>query len=367
MIELEAEELKNRLDLLVVGAGNAGCIVSDNLYGWQEEVRLLALDTDSSALMNLRSPARIQVGADTARGFGTAENPETAKRAVLDDRERIDGMIASPDIVFIIAGLGGGVGTGAAPLIAEMAGEAGALSVAIATMPFIFEGKKRIENARAGLKELHEKADALIVIPNEDLFSQVDPESFLAEAFRQAGEMMLEVVKNICEIMMNPGVFNVDLPRIRQILGKSGLARFGSGEAEGTERWSAALESALKSPLMQGVKINAADNVLMHISGGRDLTQDEIQKISSHLYSKAGDIHGVTGVTVDKKLGKKIKVWLLFAGLKGDPVELSGALPESSAAESPARYGRAGKFSGMEDELDIPAIFRRKKRENNES
>ncbi len=362
MIELEAEELKNRLDMLVVGAGNAGCIVSDNLLGWQEEVRLLSLDTDAAALKHLRSPSRIQVGTNIARGFGTAENPETAKRAVLDDRERIAGMIACPDIVFIIAGLGGGVGTGAAPLVAEMAREAGALSVAIATMPFLFEGKKRIENARTGLKELHEKADALIAIPNEDLFSQVDPESFLAEAFRQASEMILEVVRNICEIMMNPGVFNVDLPRIRQILGKSGPARFGAGVSEGADRWSGALESALKSPLMDGVRINDAEYVLMHISGGRDLTQDEIQKISSHLFSKAENIHGVTGVTVDRKLGKKIKVWLLLSGIKGDPDRLAGA-----AAESPVLYDRGGKFGGAGDELDIPAIFRRKKRGGHEA
>lgn len=362
MIELEEEQFKNRLDLLVLGVGNAGCMVADSLHGWREEVRLLNVDTDAAALKNLRSPARVQAGADVARGFGTAENPMTAKRAFSDDRERIKGMLGNPDIVFIIAGLGGGVGSGAAPMAAEAASESGALSVSIATMPFLFEGKKRIENAGTGLKELYEKSDALVVIPNEDLFSQVDPETFLAEAFRQAGSLMLEVVRNICEIMMNPGAFNVDLPRIRQILGKSGMARFGSGEAEGADRWSKALDSALKSPLLKGFKPGSAGSAVIHIRGGRDITQDEIRRINSRLFQKAGDIHGATGVTVDRKAGKKLKIWLLLTGIKGDPLRIAGAVPEQSAAESPLPYDLERKFAGARDELEVPAILRRKKR-----
>ncbi len=359
MIELEEEYLENRLSMLVAGVGNAGCMVSNSLHGWQDELSLLAVDTDAGTLKQSRAEARIQLGSKITRGFGTAENPETARKALYDDRERLSGMLGRRDIVFIVAGLGGGAGSGIAPELAEMARTSGALSVAVATTPFVFEGKKRIANAAAALKELKEKADALIVIQNEDLFSQVNSESFLADAFEEASQMILEAVKNICEIMMNPGIFNVDLSRIRQMLGNSGIARFGVGEAEGAGRWEKGLEAALKCPLMKGVKLSAAENVLMHIRGGRDLTQDEIQKISARLFARGDELHGVTGVTVDRKLGKKIKVWLLFTGIKADASELMDSGYEKSSTAALPRYD----MGGVKDELDIPAIYRRQKKD----
>ncbi len=362
MIELEEEYFKNRLNLLAVGAGKAGCVVSDELSGRYEELAVTALDTDATALRQLKAKSKIQIGSEFVRGFGTAENPETAKKAFSRDRERIMAMIGVRDIVFVIAGLGGGVGSGAAPLIAEAASEAGAVSVAIAGTPFAFEGKKRIQNSLAALKELEQTADALIIIPNEDLFSGADTNSFLAEAFKQAEEMILEAVKNICDIMLNPGVFNVDLPMIRQILGKSGLARFGVGEAEGENRWSAALRDALKSPMMKSAKVSDAANVLMHVSGGRDITGDEIQKISSRLFSSNENHNGVTGVTVDRKLGKKIKIRLLFTGIKSSADEISRYGAGQSDREATLGYDFQKKFAGVKNELDIPAVYRRKKR-----
>ncbi len=362
MIELEEEYFKNRLNLLAVGAGKAGCAVSDVFTGRYEELDVMALDTDAAALRLLKAKSKIQIGSDFVRGFGTAENPETAKKAFSRERERVTAMIGGRDIVFVIAGLGGGVGSGAAPLIAEAASEAGAVSVAIATTPFAFEGKKRIQNSLAALKELEKTADALIIIPNEDLFSRADTDSFLAEAFNQAEEMVLEAIKNICDIMLNPGVFNVDLPRIRQILGKSGLARFGVGEAEGENRWSAALRDALKSPVMKGAKVSDAENVLMHVSGGRDITGDEIQKISSRLFSSNENLNGVTGVTVDRKLGKKIKIRLLFTGIKSPGDEINQYEAGRSEREINFGYDFQKKFAGVKNELDIPALYRRKKR-----
>lgn len=364
MIELDDEYSGSRLRIAAAGAGGAGCAAADSLTGWREDVRVIAFDTDARALKARGTPEKLQFGADSVRGFGAAENPETAKRAFLEDKDRIAGMLGRPDIVFIIAGLGGGAGTGAAPLLAETAGELGALSVAIATAPFQFEGKKRLKNAEEGLKALYGKADALVVIPNEELFSRVDPDSFLTEAFMQANAMILEVVKNVCEIMFNPGIFSVDLPRMRGLLGKSGLAFFGTGEAEGPGRWAEAVEAALSFPLMRGIPVSEAENVIVHISGGRDITQDEIKKISSKIL-RAGELNGVVGVTAEGKAGKKLRVRLFLTGIRKDPALIAGGAAGAGAEECALPPGLAEKFIGYQDELEVPAILRRKKKNGN--
>lgn len=358
MIELEEEHLEGGPAILVAGVGNAGCAVADRLTEWGGGAGLLMLDTDAASLRKLRCPVRMQLGSEALRGLGTADDPEKAEKAVFEDRERISGMLKGRDMVFVVAGLGGGVGTGAAPLVSAMASEAGALSVAVVTTPFLSEGRKRIENASSALKKLYSAADSLIVIPNEELFSQVAPGSLPEDAFRQAGGLILEAVKNICEIITKPGVFNVDLPRVRKMLYRSGIARFGVASAEGENRWARCLEKAMAFPLMQGTAPRDAESALLHITGGKDVTQDEIRKISDRLFAKAENLRVETGVTTDRKSSGKMKLWLLFAGIKtADPSALAGA-----SAEGGIKGDLEGKLSGIRDEMEIPAILRRKKR-----
>ncbi len=358
LIELEEEFIENSPDVLVAGIGNAGCAIAGGLFDWRDEVNVLAVDTDAAVLKNARAHAKIQIGARVSRGAGTALNPQAAEEAVLEDRKRMEGILRGREIVFITAGLGGGAGSGACPVLADIASEGGASVVGVVTVPFEFEGEKKADNASRALKSLSGKVDCLVVIPNDDIFPAADSDASLAEAAERAGSLITGAVKNICELAINPSIFKIDLPTLRRMLSGSGTACFGSGSAEGPDRCMKAIDAALNSPLVRGADIRGADGVFVHVRGGRDITQNEIRKIYGRM-SAGGRKKVIVGVSSGRKTDRKMGIWLLLTGVGADTSSFSGwSADKDSRAEV---YDIRKRFAGFEDELEIPAIFRRRR------
>ncbi len=358
MIELE-EELDYSVRIKVVGVGGAGCTVIDKMLDWEENIDLLAINTDARALKKLRLPRKFRIGAQLTKALGAGGNPDIGRKAIYKERERIMGMIAEAELVFIIAGLGGGTGTGASPFVAELASEIGAVTVAVVTKPFTFEGIKKVNQAEMGVRELRKTVDTLISIPNEKLFANLKTDSFLLDAFDKADRMLLEAVKTICDFIGLPGLIDLDFADVRQVLKKSGEAVFGVGIAEGGERGKCAAESALNSPLLQNIDISKGKNVLVSIVGGEDLKQEEVDK-AVQVISRRAEQNMVLGVAVDRQLKKKVKVTLIVTGLTSITQEKPLQILEKPVSNFGS--GQRVYLGHFEDEMDIPTFLRKRKK-----
>ena len=356
MIEFE-EQLDYPMRIKVVGVGGAGCTVTDKMVEWDENIDLLAINTDARALKELRVPRKIRIGAQLTKGLGTGGKPDIGRRAIHTERDRITGFLAGAELVFIVAGLGGGTGTGASPFVAELASEAGALTVAVVTKPFTFEGIKKVNQAEMGLRELREATDTLISIPNEKLFATLKTDSFLLDAFDKADRILLEAVKAICDLVRLPGLINLDLADVRQFLRKSGEAVFGIGLGEGRERAGSAAELALNSPLLENSDISTGKNVLISIVGGENLKREEVDRAVQVISRRAGqDI--VLRVAVDIQLKKKVKVTLIVTGLSSTPQEKPLHILEKPISN--VANGQRVFLGHFENELDVPTFLRKR-------
>ena len=318
----------------VIGVGGGGGNAVDRMIAAQlGGIEFIAANTDLQALNKCKAPTRLQLGGQLTKGLGAGSDPEIGRKAALEDTEQILALLDGSDMVFLTAGLGGGTGTGAAPIIASLASEIGALTVAVVTKPFGFEGRRRQQLADRGVEELRSAVDTLITIPNERLLSFVDRGTPLFEAFRIADDVLRQAVQGISDLITVPGEINVDFADVRTIMTGMGMALMGTGVAKGENRAVEAAQRAISSPLLEETSIQGARGVLINISGGRDLTLHEVAE-SARIISEAvdADANIISGMVLDDQLEEAMKVTVIATGFDGS----SAARPEESADPFPS-------------------------------
>ncbi|GAB4120154.1 MAG: cell division protein FtsZ [Gammaproteobacteria bacterium] len=298
------------------GGGNAvNQMVTDGISG----VDFIAVNTDVQALRNFSGKHTLQIGSTVTKGLGAGANPETGRQAALEDRDRIIEMVEGADMVFITAGMGGGTGTGAAPVIAQAAREAGALTVAVVTRPFPFEGKRRMQYAQAGIDELRYHVDSLITIPNAKLLSVLGGDVTMQEGLRKANEVLYGAVQGIAELITRPGLINVDFADVRTVMTETGMAMMGSGHARGEDRAVVAATMAISSPLLEDIDLAGACGLLVNITASNTLTMAEFSDINTTITDLASeDANIVVGTGIDEELGDEVRVTVVATGLDRD-------------------------------------------------
>ena len=344
-LELEVDQLAN---IKVVGVGGGGSnainrMISAGLKG----VEFVALNTDAQALRMSNAPRKIQIGEKLTKGLGAGANPEIGKKAAEESRDLLAETLDGADMVFITCGMGGGTGTGAAPVIAEIAKEQGALTVGVVTKPFSFEGRRRMAQADHGTEELKDKVDTLIVIPNDRLLQVSEPATSILDAFQLADDVLRHGVQGISDLITVPGLINVDFADVRTIMCDAGSALMGIGIASGEGRAEKAAKAAIESPLLE-TTINGAKGVLMNITGSSNLGLFEVNE-AAELIAQAADADAniIFGAMIDENLTDEIKITVIATGFEAKAKEKVGL----EAVE-------ISDFAGSED-LDIPAFLRR--------
>ena len=335
------------------------------------------MNTDAQALKSARVKTGIQIGCNITKGLGAGANPDIGRQAAMEDRDRIHEVVAGADMLFITAGLGGGTGTGAAPVVAQLAKELGVLTVAVVTKPFTMEGTKRMRIADQGIADLGRYVDSLITIPNEKLLTVLGPDTTLLDAFRTANQVLQGAVQGIAELITRPGLINVDFADVRTVMSEMGMAMMGSGVASGDERAREAAEAALSSPLLEDINLAGANGILVNVTAGMDLSIGEFQEVGETVKQFASDdATVVVGTVVDPEMAEEIRVTVVATGLGQSvaaaeaPVEVvrrsSGDNPDYAEFERPAVQRKKAVGDGMtagaddlEEMLDIPAFLRR--------
>ena len=311
----EQHELKPRITVFGVG-GAGGNAVSNMIDCGLEGVEFVVANTDAQALAQSRAARRIQMGETATQGLGAGSHPEVGKAAAEEALEEIIDHLSGCHMVFVTAGMGGGTGTGAAPVIARAARELGILTVAVVTKPFQFEGARRLRIAEAGLAELAEHVDTMLVIPNQNLFRVANKQTTFAEAFGMADQVLFSGVSGITDLMISPGLINLDFADVRAVMGSAGAAMMGAGEAEGENRATEAAESAISNPLLEDVSLASAKGVLINIIGGADLTLFEVEEATSRVSAEVDpEANIVVGSTLDPNLEGRMRVSVVATGV----------------------------------------------------
>jgi cell division protein FtsZ len=310
-----------RMKVVGVGGGGGNAVnrmIEEDLEG----VEFISVNTDAQVLKMSKAPVKLQIGQKLTRGLGAGARPDVGRQALEENREEMRKALDGADLVFITAGMGGGTGTGAAPLIAEMAREMGALTIAIVTKPFQFEGKKRMRQADEGLMELKRAADTMIVVPNERLLSVVGKGTSFKDALKKADEVLLHATQGISDLIRVTGEVNVDFADVRTIMSNRGAALMGTGFGKGENRAVEAAQEAISSPLLDNISISGAAGVLINITGGMDLAIDEVTTISSIIQEAAGDdAEIIFGAVHDSGLKEEVRVTVIATGFeRGEPV-----------------------------------------------
>lgn len=365
----------------VIGVGGGGGnavhhMISNEVDG----VDFICANTDSQALSNLKAKTVLQMGTTITKGLGAGANPEIGRQAALEDREQIADILSGADMVFITAGMGGGTGTGAAPIVAEVAREMGILTVAVVTRPFPFEGKKRSSVAEQGIEQLSASVDSLITIPNEKLLDVLGKEASLLEAFKAANDVLLGAVKGIADLIMHPGMINVDFADVKTVMSEMGMAMMGTGFASGEDRAREAAESAIRSPLLEDVNLQGARGILVNITAGENLSLGEFSEVGDTVEEFASDdATVVVGTVIDPTLGDEMRVTVVATGLGGNQVLPKKVVDNTEREETDYRQldrpavmrnrpaadrgaamkQAAGAETADMDYLDIPAFLRR--------
>jgi cell division protein FtsZ len=370
ILDTEAQEAI----IKVAGVGGCGGNAIDHMVdGGVEGVEFIAMNTDSQDLKRSRAGQVLQMGGPLTRGLGAGANPAVGREAALADRERISEMIDGADLLFITAGMGGGTGTGAAPVIAEVAREKGILTVAVVTKPFGFEGR-RIKIAQEGVRQLAELVDSLIVIPNEKLLSVLGPDVTQLEAFRAANDVLLGAVAGISEVIKRPGLVNVDFADVRTVMSEMGMAMMGSAISAGQDRANVAAQQAIASPLLEDVNLSGARGVLVNITATSGLKLREVDEVMKTIRSfTAEDATVIYGTVVDEEMGEDLRVTIVATGLgalqaqRRTPIftvvepNAPAATPASEASvERPLPGMRSGReaFSGSAEADTMPPVIR---------
>lgn len=383
IFELDENGARNAR-MKVVGVGGAGGnavnrMIDENLEG----VEFVAVNTDTQALKKCRAHMKLQIGKKLTRGLGAGARPEIGRQAMAESEEEVRQALDGADLVFVTAGMGGGTGTGAAPLIGRIASELGALCIAIITRPFHFEGRKRMRHADLGLRELRGAVDTMIVVPNERLLSVVGKGTTFRDALKKADEVLLHATQGISDLISVTGEVNVDFADVRTVMSNRGAALMGTGEASGDARAVEAAQDAICSPLLDNISINGATGVLVNISGGPDLAIDEVTSINSIVQEAVGEeAEMIFGAVHDPALEGRVRVTVIATGF-GEVVEegvpepvapptevdrasvgfpgprLVAAHEESSVVTNRVQIGSAFMPRGRLEDLEIPTFIRR--------
>jgi cell division protein FtsZ len=327
------------------GGGNAiNTMIEEGLQG----VEFIAANTDAQALSRNLAPLKLQLGAKLTKGLGAGANPDIGREAALEDRELLREALTGADMVFITAGLGGGTGTGAGPVVAEVAKEIGALTVGVVTRPFTFEGQTRKRQADMGSKDLRSLVDTIIVIPNEKLLLIAGKEMRFVDAFRKVDDVLFQAVRGISELITKPGYINLDFADVKTVMSGMGLALMGTGAASGQNRAVAAAEKAISSPLLEDVSIRGARGVLINITAGPSLALSEVNEAASLIREEASDEANIIfGTVIDETLEDELKVTVVATGF------------EPNVAEGPWKSPRKGiKLVSRTEDLQKPAFLR---------
>ena len=337
----------------VIGIGGGGGNAVDHMISASlDGVEFIAANTDAQALHRSGVSKVMQLGEGLTRGLGAGANPEVGRQAASEDRDKIAAALDGTDMVFLTAGMGGGTGTGAAPVIAQLAREKGILTVAVVTRPFAFEGKKRINAADQGIKELGELVDSLIVIPNERIMEVMGGSVTLLEAFGKANEVLFNAVQGISELITRPGLINVDFADVRTVMAEMGMAMMGSATATGPDRAMQAARGAVSSPLLEEVDIHGAKGLLVNVSAGPDMQLDEfaqVGEIVNEYASEDGTV--VIGTVLDPEMEDELRVTMVATGIR--------KAPQISLVKD---QGVDEGSSGQEDDYDVPTVIRRRPR-----
>ncbi|NWG02194.1 MAG: cell division protein FtsZ [Syntrophaceae bacterium] len=365
---IEFDENKNlAAKVKIIGIGGGGNNALNTMISYQlSGVAFIAANTDAQALAANMAPIKLQLGENLTKGLGAGANPEIGRKAALEDVEKIREALRGSDMVFITAGLGGGTGTGGGPVIAEVAREMGALTVAIVTKPFHFEGKKRMKQAEEGLENLRMTADALITIPNQRLLSISGKTMTLLEAFKKADEVLYHAAKGISDIIVGHGIINLDFADVRTVMSETGMALMGTGIASGENRSIEAAQKAISSPLLEDITIEGARGLLINITGGENMTLSEINEATTLIQKEAHEEANVIwGMVVDKAMRDEIRVTVIATGF-GKKEEKK---THSFKKVAPISFGLREQnkdlshlaFTTKENNRDIPTFMRRVK------
>jgi cell division protein FtsZ len=316
MIEFTDKMDTARIKVIGVGGGG-GNAVNTMVAGRLEGVEFIAANTDVQALAANRASVKLQLGRGASRGLGAGANPEVGRQGAIEAREEIAAALAGADMVFVTAGMGGGTGTGGAPVVADVAKESGALTVGVVTKPFLFEGNRRRKQAEQGLADLRAAVDTLIVIPNQRLLSVAGENMSLADAFKRADEVLLNAVQGIADLITVHGLVNVDFADVRTIMAEKGMALMGSGRSNGERRAMEAMQAAISSPLLEDVTLDGATGLLVNITGGPNLSLREVDEAVSMAHAAADpDANIIFGSVIDERMGDEVKITVIATGFQ---------------------------------------------------
>ena len=376
MFELMDTESKNAIIKVIGVGGGGGNAVQNMVDSGIEGVEFICANTDAQALEGSGVNTLLQLGNALTKGLGAGADPGIGREAALEDRERIKELIAGTDMLFITAGMGGGTGTGAAPVVAEMAKELGILTVAVVTKPFPFEGPKRMSVADAGIAELAESVDSLITIPNAKLLTELGKSVTLLDAFKAANDVLLGAVQGISELITRPGLINVDFADVRTVMNEMGVSMMGQGSASGEERATKAAQAAIASPLLDDVDLKGAQGILVNITAGLDMGIMEFEEVGAAIRDFASDdAIVVVGTVIDPEMSDEIRVTLVATGLDRVTELKAVPIPEKRApvatlrpvelekvavgdGRTPGYEDRSSSGGSGENYLDIPAFLR---------
>ncbi len=321
MFELVDNVPQNAVIKVVGVGGGGGNAVKHMIANDVDGVDFICANTDAQALTDVETTTLLQLGGTITKGLGAGANPEVGRQAALEDRDRIAEALHGADMVFITAGMGGGTGTGAAPVVAEIAKDMGILTVAVVTRPFSFEGKKRMLIAENGMKELQQHVDSLITIPNEKLLEVLGKSASLLEAFKTANDVLLGAVQGIADLIIRPGMINVDFADVRTVMSEMGMAMMGTGHARGEDRAREAAEAAIRSPLLDDIDLQGARGILVNITAGLDLSLGEFSEVGDIVEEFASDnATVVVGTVIDPEMSEELRVTVVATGLGDEDV-----------------------------------------------
>lgn len=356
------DSIPENAEIKVVGVGGGGGNAVRHMIDSQVEgVEFICANTDAQALKDLGNTTILQLGNGLTKGLGAGANPEVGRHAALEDRDRIAEVLKGADMVFITAGMGGGTGTGAAPVFADVAKDLGILTVAVVTRPFSFEGRKRMTVAEQGIIELKDSVDSLITIPNEKLLAVLGKTTSLLDAFKAANDVLLGAVQGIADLIIRPGMINVDFADVRTVMSEMGMAMMGSGLSSGEFRAREAAEAAIHSPLLEDIDLQGARGILVNITAGPDLSLGEFSDVGDTIEEFASEnATVVVGTVIDPDLGDQLRVTVVATGI-GNPAErqLPTKVVDNTVVQRPQPSLRRANGEFDEQLLDTPAVNRR--------
>ncbi|AQZ94755.1 cell division protein FtsZ [Halopseudomonas phragmitis] len=357
MFELIDNVPQNAVIKVVGVGGGGGNALQHMVVNNVEGVDFICANTDAQALKNVSARTVLQLGSAVTKGLGAGANPLIGREAAIEDRERIAEVLQGSDMVFITAGMGGGTGTGAAPIVAEVARELGILTVAVVTKPFPFEGRKRMQVADEGIRELSQHVDSLITIPNEKLLTVLGKDASLLAAFSKANDVLLGAVQGIADLIMRPGMINVDFADVKTVMSEMGMAMMGTGHASGPNRAREAAEAAIRSPLLEDVNLMGARGILVNITAGPDLSLGEFSEVGSTVEEFASESATVVvGTVIDPELRDELRVTVVATGL-GSRADKPVKVVDNTAAPAATRQVENSSAPNYRD-LDRPTVMR---------